>query len=276
MKTGIIVLNWNGLADTIECVESLLPQLGSAVLYVVDNGSTDDSVTELHRRFAERIILISNPRNLLYAGGNNVGIVRALEDGCTHILLLNNDTTVAADFVERLQDAAAKLGDAVLCPKIYFARMRDQFWYAGGELRLRRARIWHRGIREVDHGQYDRQEPTGWATGCALMASRRVWETVGPLDTSFPLYMEDVDFSLRAKQLGFPIYYAPAAMLWHKVSAAVGGNFSRNKLSRKWKSLRMLMKKHVPNPVTRNVALIDFAVSEVWRVGVGLLTGRFR
>jgi GT2 family glycosyltransferase len=273
----VIVLNWNGLADTLECIHSLLPQVNSGrLLYVVDNGSTDQSVLELRRLFADRIVLLANPRNLLYAGGNNVGILRALADGCSHLLLLNNDTTVAEDFLTELERAANDLGDVILCPKIYYANPADQLWYAGGEMRLRRARIWHRGIRETDHGQYNRREATGWATGCALFGSAQVFKTVGLLDTDFPLYMEDVDYCLRAKQAGFPIYYVPAARVWHKISASVGGNLSRNKLTRKWKSLRLLLNKHVPNPALRVPALADFVVTEFARAGWGILSGKIK
>ncbi|MBI5059333.1 glycosyltransferase family 2 protein [candidate division KSB1 bacterium] len=266
-KVGIIVLNWNGLADTGECLRSLFatdPAL--RVIYVIDNGSTDGSATELHREFGESIILIANPRNLLYAGGNNVGITRALADGCSHLLLLNNDTTVAADLLQRLLDGEAQTGDAVLCPKIYYARDPQRLWYAGGLISLRRARLAHRGIRELDRGQYDQLERTGWATGCALFGSRRLFETVGMLDTEFALYMEDVDFSLRARAAGFPCYYVPAAKVWHKVSASMGGNLSKKKLSRKWASLRRLVNKHLPSPAARFAALTDFVLTEPPRV----------
>jgi GT2 family glycosyltransferase len=267
-NVAIIVLNWNGLADTVECLESLLRLEGPPpVIYVVDNGSTDGSVDALRRQYGERMVLIANERNLLYAGGNNVGIQRALADGCTHLLLLNNDTVVDGGMLRELLAASAVWGDAVLCPKIYYARDGGKrLWYAGGWVNLARARSAHRGIREEDHGQYDRMEETGWATGCALFGTRRVFETVGLLDESFQLYSEDLDYCLRARAAGFPSVYVPAAKVWHKVSAAIGGNLSRRKLSRKWNSLRRLLRKHVPNPLIRWKALCDFVVTETIRV----------
>lgn len=274
---GIIVLNWNGLADTRECLQSLFQMAGPARrIYVVDNGSGDDSVEALHREFSERIVLIANQRNLLYAGGNNVGILRALSDGCSHILLLNNDTVVDEQLLTELLEASEQHPDAVLCPKIYYADRPNTLWYAGGKLNLRRARIAHRGIREMDHGQYDRLEETAWATGCALFASRKVFETVGLLDDNFRLYCEDVDFCLRAREAGFQTFYVPQARLWHKVSAAIGGNLSRAKLTRKWNSLRRLLKKHMRNPLMRGWALTDFAMTEPIRVVGAALRGRLR
>jgi GT2 family glycosyltransferase len=276
-RVGIFVLNWNGLADTRECLQSLFRLSGVPPrIYVVDNGSTDGSVRRLQEEFADRIMLIANPRNLLYAGGNNVGILRALSDGCTHLLLLNNDTTVDTATLDALMRASGEHEDAILCPKIYYADRPDELWYAGGTLSLRRARVAHRGIRQKDRGQFDRLEETDWATGCALFAPRRVFETVGLLDESFKLYCEDLDYCLRARAAGFRILYVPEAKVWHKVSASLGGNLSRKKIVRKWNSLRRLLRKHLPNPFARLLALSDFAITEAFRVVYGLMTGRLR
>jgi GT2 family glycosyltransferase len=276
-RVGVIVLTWNGLSDTRECVQSLFRLSGPPPrIYVVDNGSSDGSVGRLREEFADRIALIANPRNLLYAGGNNVGILRAMSDGCTHLLLLNNDTTVDAALLDVLTRASAEHEDAVLCPKIYYADRPDTLWYAGGTLSLRRARVAHRGIRQRDRGQFERLEETGWATGCALFAPRRIYETVGLLDESFRLYCEDLDYCLRARAAGFRILYVPEAKVWHKVSASLGGNLSREKIVRKWNSLRRLLRKHLPNPFARLLALSDFAITEAFRVVFGLITGRLR
>ena len=245
-------------------------------IYVVDNGSTDGSVGSLQREYGNRIVLVANGRNLLYAGGNNVGIRRALSDACSHILLLNNDTVVDTAFLSKLLLTTAAHPDAVLCPKIYYADRPSVLWYAGGTLNLRRARIAHRGIREVDRGQYDEDESTAWATGCALFAPREIFEAVGPLDEQFQLYCEDVDFCLRARNAGYRILYVPEAKVWHKVSAAIGGNLSRRKLVRKWTSLRRLLSKHVHNSWVRFWALTDFVITEPIRVIYAGMQGKLR
>ncbi len=274
---GIIVLNWNGLEDTRACLMSLRALEGPPVdLYVVDNGSTDGSVEALHREYGAAITLLANRRNLLWAGGNNVGIVRALADGCSHLLLLNNDTLVDQRLVAELLAAEAQIGPGLFCPKIYYARQADLLWYAGGKLSLRRARIGHRGIRDVDRGQYDRLEETDWVTGCAMFAPRAVFDTVGLLDESFELYSEDVDYSLRAREAGYPLVYVPAAKVWHKVSASLGGNLSRRKLVRKWASLKRLLRKHQPNILLRTWALADFMLTEPPRVILAGLRGRLK
>ncbi|RPH93217.1 glycosyltransferase family 2 protein [candidate division KSB1 bacterium] len=276
-RIAIIVLNWNGLADTRECLNSLFALEGEKpAIYMVDNGSTDGSAEVLQREFGDKIILIANEQNLLYAGGNNVGIQRALKDGCSHLLLLNNDTIADSLLLREFFRAEERSGDGIYCPKIYYADEPKKLWYAGGILKLKRARTAHRGIRETDNGQYDVMEETGWATGCALFAPRRVFETVGLLDESFQLYSEDLDYCLRARDAGFPIIYVPAAKVWHKVSASIGGNLSRRKLVRKWNSLRRLLRKHVPNPLTRLIALSDFTVTETIRVFFAFVSGRLK
>lgn len=274
-EVGVIVLNWNGWDDTQACLESLFVLTGVRPrLYVVDNASADGSPEKLAAAYGGRITLIQNRENLLYAGGNNAGLLRALADGCSHLLLLNNDTVVDPQLITELLRAAEREPQAILCPKIYYADRPETLWYAGGRIALRRARISHRGIRELDRGQYDRMEETGWATGCALFGPRAVFETVGLLDESFQLYSEDVDYCLRARRAGFRIVYVPAAKVWHKVSASLGGNLARGKLVRKWNSLRRLLRKHLPNPLLRILALTDFLITEPLRVTWAALRGR--
>ncbi|MBU0508546.1 glycosyltransferase family 2 protein [bacterium] len=275
-QTAVIVLNWNGLADTRECLASLFRITGASFrAYVVDNGSTDGSAEVLQSEFGERITLIANPENLLYAGGNNVGIRRALADGCAHLLLLNNDTIVDERLLAELVAASKRWDSAVLCPKIYFASPPNMLWYAGGRLNLKRALFVHRGHCELDRGQYDTEEPTGWATGCALFAPRQVFENVGLLDESLGLYNEDVDFCLRARTQGYATAYVPSGVVWHKVSASVGGVRSLRKLRLKWTSLLRMLRRHIPKRRERFGALAGFMVREAPRLVWHLTFRRF-
>lgn len=276
-SVAIIVLSYNGLQDTRDCLRSLQNLQGTPpTIYVVDNGSTDGTADAIASEFGDFVILIRNEKNLLFAGGNNVGIDRALRDGHKFILLLNNDTTVAPDSLQHLARVSQGIPSAILVPKIYYASQPDVLWYAGGLGNLRRARFLHRGIREKDIGQHDKMEATDWATGCALFVPRSVFERVGLLDETLGLYNEDVDFCLRAKASGFEIYYVPAAKLWHKISASMGGNLSGAKLACKWRSLRVLLRKHLPNPWARIRALLDFCITEPVRVAALAIQGKLK
>ncbi|MCR4287544.1 MAG: glycosyltransferase family 2 protein, partial [Deltaproteobacteria bacterium] len=133
-KVFVIVLNWNGYQDTIECVESLkgvdYPDLE---IIIIDNGSIDDSVEVLRRRFPALLVLETG-RNLGFAGGANFGIRRALNDGADYVIVLNNDTVVDEGFVRELVEAAREHKDAgILCSKVYFYDRPDAIWYAGAE-----------------------------------------------------------------------------------------------------------------------------------------------
>ena len=227
MKTvWIVVLNWNGLADTRALLPTLaacrLPEGWQARTLVVDNGSTDGSVETLRREFPD-IELLPLPENRRFAGGNNPGIQQALERGATAIMLLNNDTKADPGLLEHLllaleQDPAA----GAAAPLIYFGAPTQRIWYAGGRCNPSLGLTSHRGIRELDEGQYRVAEETGYLTGCCLVAWRTVWEKVGLLDEQYFIYAEDADWSLRARRVGYRLLFVPTARLWHEVSAAAG------------------------------------------------------
>ena len=102
----------------------------------------------------------------------------------------------------------------------------------------------HRGIREFDRGQYDDPGPTQYATGCCVLARRAVIERVGMFDTSYFMYAEDADWSLRARRAGFVIAYEPTAVLWHRVSVSAGGNLSAFKLRNKFRGNLRFFARH--------------------------------
>lgn len=200
---------------------------------VVDNASTDGSVEEIKTRFKD-ITMLQNNRNLGFAEGNNVGIKYALAHGADYIILLNNDTVVDKNLVNKLLKAMEKdrtIG--IVGPKIYFApgfeyhsdRYEDKergkvIWYAGGKIDWQNIYASHRGVDEVDHGQYDKAEETDFVSGCAMTVRREVFEKIGLLDSKYFLYYEDNDLCQRAKRAGFKIFYIPCAFLWHKNAAS--------------------------------------------------------
>jgi GT2 family glycosyltransferase len=222
----VVVLNWNGLADTRALLATLAasraPVGWDVSVMVVDNGSTDGSVPALRAEFPH-VDVLALPENRRFAGGNNAGIARALEHGADAILLLNNDTEADPGMIEHLvlaleQDETA----GAAAPLIYFGAPSREIWYAGGRCVPALGFAAHRGLRETDHGRYRAVERTGYLTGCALLAPRAAWEKVGMLDERYFIYAEDADWCLRAKAAGFALLFVPTARLWHKVSASSG------------------------------------------------------
>jgi GT2 family glycosyltransferase len=221
----VVVLNWNGREDTLRCLESLrrLEHPGVTVI-CVDNGSVDGSQQAIRERFPD-VQLIEAGANLGYAGGNNLGIRRALEQGAEWVMLVNNDATVAPDAIDGFARAAA--GDpraGILAGKVFFADRPSTIWFAGqrvGELLGYSGRP--RGYGRPDGPRYARVEPTGRAVGALMAVSRAAIDTVGVFDEDLFAYVEDVDWALRVRAAGMHVLFAPGARAWHRVSASTGG-----------------------------------------------------
>ena len=235
--TYVIVLNWNGLADTRACLDSLEHAIDdTAVMLVVDNGSSDGSPEVLRREFP-RARVLETGANLRFAGGNNAGIRAALAGGASRVMLLNNDTTVDPGFLRALSECLRTWpGAGIVAPKILYHASPDRIWYAGGEISPWTGTMRHRGIRERDDGRFDAPRETDYASGCCFLASREVLERVGMLDESYFMYSEDADFCMRARRAGYRVVYEPRARVWHKVSVSAGGHLSSFKLRNKFVS----------------------------------------
>jgi len=217
----IIILNWNGWQDTIACVESCRKlSWPNFRILVVDNGSTDQSEAILRKRFPD-VELIQTGTNLGFAGGNNVGIRHALREEADYIWLLNNDTVVDPACLDRMLEAAQsdeRVG--MVGSKIYYHQAPETLWYAGGEIDLESGGLTrHIGQDEIDEGNYDQPEETGYITGCSLLARREMLRDVGLMEEKYFLYFEDADWSLRARRKGWRLLYQPDARLWHKEGA---------------------------------------------------------
>jgi len=252
-KIFIIILNFNGREDTLACLASLekiKKNKGQAVkIVVVDNASTDGSISAIKKNFPQ-VKIIANKENLGFSEGNNAGLKSALKEGGDYCLVLNNDTLVKDDFLGELLRVKAD----IVSPKIYFAPGSEYYqrryrkgdrgrviWYAGGQIDWQNVLASHRGVDEVDRGQFDQIEETDFATGCCLLIGREVLEKVGLFDSRYFLYWEDNDLCQRAKRLGFKVCFAPRAVVWHKNagSSRVGSDLhdyylTRNRLLFGW------------------------------------------
>ena len=223
---AVVVLNWNGLEDTRALLPTLaacrLPSGWSLETLVVDNGSSDGSAAAIAAEFPD-VTVLALPENRRFAGGNNHGLRHALGRGADAVMLLNNDTRADPGLLERLlmaldQDPAAGAAG----PLIYYGVPSQRIWYAGGTLSPALGWSAHRGVRQIDQGQYRSVERTGYITACCLLARRAVWEKVGLLDERYFIYAEDADWCLRARAAGYPLLFVPTARLWHQVSASSG------------------------------------------------------
>ena len=223
MKLFVVILNWNGKNDTLACLASLQNTEAPAFdTIIVDNGSTDDSVVEITKRFPE-VTLIETDKNLGYAGGNNVGIEHALKQGADFVLLLNNDTIVDKHFIQAL------LGSSQDHPNVgifgaYPIRMTDpeKLDHLGGRWNSKTATFDLIGLGKVKG--FKTEQSLDYVCGCSILIRRQVFEKIGLLEPTFFLFWEEADFCMRAKKAGFGVEICYEAKLLHKVSASfVGG-----------------------------------------------------
>lgn len=219
----IVVLNWNGREDTLACLRSLEPVLNERTKgIVVDNGSTDGTPDAVRAAFAGVEVLEAG-ENLGFTGGNNIGLRFALDRGADYVILLNNDTVVDPRFLPEMLTVATVSEDiGFVSPKIYFLDPPDLLWFAGARFSTCTGYGRVIGYREIDRGQYDHVRTIDRPCGCAVLVSRRLCREAGLMDDRLFLYVDEVEWMLRARKHGFKACYAPKAKVWHKVSASVG------------------------------------------------------
>ncbi len=218
-RLAVILVNYHGTQDTIECVRSLRKSaFTDFALYIVDNASGSEALATLARECPDAT-LIANASNLGFAKGNNIGIAQALQEGARFILLLNNDTIVEPSLLAALLEALQRHPSAGIAgAKIRYFNRPSTLWFAGGVLNDRSGRGRHMGIGEEDRGQYDQERFVDFVTGCCLLVRREVIDRIGMLDEEYFAYYEDSDFCLRARRAGFQVVFTPSARLLHKVS----------------------------------------------------------
>jgi GT2 family glycosyltransferase len=198
-------------------------------IYVIDNGTTDSGTRAsevLARRHGIDAVCVFNNANVGVAKGNNQGIELALADGCTHVLLANNDTQFGPATVSTLLATMKQHADLAATPKIMYHGEPHLIWYAGGHINAWTMRTPHYGDRKRDTGQFDRQTYVGYAPTCFMLLDCRVFDAVGFMDEAYFVYSDDTDFVWRMKERAIRIRFVPAAVVLHKVSSSTGGSSS--------------------------------------------------
>jgi GT2 family glycosyltransferase len=221
-----IILNWNQPEFTLDCLDSVEESLYPRnTVVLVDNGSTDGSPEIIRTRFPGATI-IENPQNKGYSEGNNIGIQYALDQGADYIFLLNNDTLVDPKMLSEMVQVALSDPDiGIIGPTMFYIDPPDMLW--GGQNRI----IWHRAHAErqkigerLNIEALSNQPPAfvDYIDSCAILIKREVLEKIGLMDSKYFINYDDLDLNLRAKKAGYKIVYVPRAVMWHKVSAAMG------------------------------------------------------
>lgn len=303
-RVAVVILNWNGWRDTIECLASLHQvEYPDLEVVVVDNASRDDSVghisywcdgsgipcttsTEMPplarelcslagtERGIRRVVVLALRENSGFCRGNNLGMEQAFRGGADFVLILNNDTIVTPGFLAPMVEAALNderigLAGGVIC----HAERQDTIWFAGVSVdRFLEFRQPLTGKRLQEACLPDIVR-TDAVTGCMMLVPRRTHQELGGFDERFFIWSEDWEYSLRARAAGYRLIVVTASRIHHKVSRSLGVMQplsyyygTRNRLLLK----RMLLPWHL-----RAVFLTWFLCSRVIRYTQFALQGRW-
>jgi len=221
----VLILNWNRWQVTSDCIASVLKSTyPNFRVVVIDNGSTDNSVSALRARFGDRIKIIENETNLGYARGFNAGLMYGfVQTSADFCLVMNNDTIIDSRSVSELVKVAVtdnKIGFTT--GKVYYYDNPNTLQTVGKYEHPIRWNGDHIGNREEDKGQYDKVIELHFADDIFTLISKSLYEDIGGYDPMFFLQGEEYDWQARAKKRGYRIMYTPFAKLWHRESMTIG------------------------------------------------------
>lgn len=230
----IVILNWNGLADTMACLASLHQletELAATTILVIDNGSFADPCATIRAEFPDTKT-VRLDMNVGFAAGCNIGIQIAMQQSADHILLLNNDTIVQPQFLDPLLRHSqcyprAGLVNPLICDWTH----PELVAYAGGSMRMTFGYFTHQLIGVPRESVPTTTRKAEFVTGCCVLIARKVIEEVGLLDELLFAYFEDVDYSIRARKHGFEPVCVPESVIWHKESSSTKRNVNEGNTS---------------------------------------------
>lgn len=222
-KVAVIILNYENYEDTLECIDSLTNNVSKNVdIIVVDNKSTNNSVNELKNKTDKIDKLLVNEKNLGYAGGNNVGIQYAYEQGYKYVCILNNDTIVTENFIEKLQNYLDNhLECGIIGPAILEYDKDNIIQSTGGEIVYWRARTFLLNSM-ISYDKIDKTpNEVEWIGGACMMFRSEIIKKIGYIPECYFLFYEETDWCCQARKAGIKVVCQPDAYIYHKRSASV-------------------------------------------------------
>ena len=225
LSIAVILVNWKKYNLTSKCIDSLnKSNYKNFKIILVDNEYSEKSLIDLRNKHKE-LIVFKEKNNLGFAGGNNIGIRYALENDYDYIMLLNNDTEVKENFILPLVERIEKdhsLG--AVQPLILNFSNKSIIWNAGGKLNKFLGITSTRLNNNKLNSSIVFDDYTDWISGCCILIKSEILTKVGLLDEKFFNYYEDVDWSLRMKNLGYDLGFVKESIIYHH-----GSSSSKNK-----------------------------------------------
>jgi GT2 family glycosyltransferase len=231
VRLGLVTVLYNSDEVLEGFIKSVSQQLyKNYVLYLIDNSvneKTDQLLTSLLSLYVITAHKhIKNPGNIGVAAGNNAGIYAALADGCSDIVLLNNDIEIVqSNALVELLTVSKEKNRAMVVPKILYYDTR-KIWMAGGYMDNFRALGVHFGMDKNDAVVYNEAKYITYAPTCFMLIPSAVFDKVGFMDEKYFAYCDDTDFVYRALKKGHKLFYQPSITILHKVSSSSGGDNS--------------------------------------------------
>lgn len=270
-KVIVILVNYNSLKHTKECIQSINNSSYKNINIVVIDNNSAECCQSLVDDF-DNVAIICNENNLGFARANNIGIDYALQKGADFVLLLNNDTTVEKNCIKNLVNYCEdNLRNGIVTGKILNYYKRDLIWYAGGRLSYLKGDAIIYGFGKRDVGQYNSPHACTFASGCCMLIPRKIANEV-KISENYFLYYEDSDYCVSLVKNGKRIYYCPAAVIFHKESVSTKKSsyiysyyFARNRM--------LFIKKNVM-PFIRIIPYAVTAITMIKRCWMGLLRSR--
>lgn len=229
VKVFILILNYKHYQDTIKCIHALkrsdLPS-GTEIL-VLDNSVDNTSVEKIKKKYP-KITLIHYSKNLGFAGGNNPGIDYALKKGATHVLIINPDVTVPHHFLKPLLSSQKQNDLDIIAPAIKHKQKDAWFYGLEGTVDFTNGKATHLNLKKLPSKDI---RPAQFVTFACVLISTPVFKKAGLLNERYFMYLEDVDFCLRASCLGFKIGLDPRVVIGHKTSSSFSRPTQKLKIS---------------------------------------------
>lgn len=222
-----VVVNWNGGALNLDCLESLRREgLDESRVVFVDNGSSDGSLEAVRAAYAG-LRVMANAANLGFGEAANQGAELALAEGAQAVVYVNNDLVFEPGCLARL---VSYLGEhpevGIAGPRVLDGLDPRRVWCAGGRLDHRQNLSTLVGLGALDGPRFQRVGPVDYIPGCALVIRRAALLELGGYDAGFFAYMEDVDLCLRATRAGHGVHLVGDAAALHKSSSSTGGGYN--------------------------------------------------
>jgi hypothetical protein len=229
-KIGLVTITYNSekvISAFLQCVWKQTYE--NFNLYIVDNSSKDNTLQFLEKEKKTRLKLIRNTDNVGVAKANNQGIIKALDDGCSKILIINNDVEFEKDLIKKLIKFQDKKKCSLVVPKMMYYAKPKHIWYGGSWFNKKRGFLpFHRGLNQLDRSQFNQIIPVEYAPTCCLLINRQVFNDIGFMDEKYFVYFDDTDFCFRILKDGrHKIYYYPYVSFYHKVGSLTK-SFNKN------------------------------------------------